>query len=71
MPQKTVVKPLAVADAVSAQIEGHTRHDNQVSLIGVVIDARGARLQNAETPLFEACQPSTWRNTMCSPHTAG
>ena len=57
MQQKSVVIPLAVADAVSVGIKRNTRNDNQVRLVGMVVDTGRTWFQNTKAPFGQALQP--------------
>jgi len=57
MMQKTVVEALPVADPVPGQVKSDTRHNDQISFIGLVIDSGRARLQNAEGTFLQSLNP--------------
>ena len=56
MPQKSVIKTLAVADTVTGQIKGNSGNNNQVGLVGLVVATGGAGFQNSEAPLGKTPQ---------------
>src|SRR5690349_13377056 len=57
MAQETIVKSLAKTDAVTARVEGHARHHDQVRLFGRMILPGGAGFKYAETSMVQAFQP--------------
>lgn len=57
MLQKAIVKTLAVTDSVAGMIEAHTRYNDQVGFIGLVVGSDRARFQDAESSLLQRMQP--------------
>src|SRR5512133_771294 len=50
MLQKSVIKTLAITDTMTGQIKGNTGNNDQVRLVGLMVTAGRAGLQNAKTP---------------------
>lgn len=56
MLQESVVITLSVADAVTTQVKGNTRDDDQVGFAGMVVDPGRAGLQDAEAAFGQMLQ---------------